>query len=188
MPLEIEAKFRLHDIPAMRRRLAEVGGQTLGAVLEHNTFYDTAGESLRRADCGLRIRTVHTADGQSRSIMTYKGPRRPGPMKIRQEDETPVEAAAAAAILAALGYTPRLTFQKRRESYWLAGAKVEIDELPQLGFFLEIEAPDEATVHNVRALLELDGEPMIAHPYTAIIAEHLAKTSVGRCELRFANA
>ena len=35
MAIEMEAKFRLDDVQAMRMRLSALGGQPLGAVLEH---------------------------------------------------------------------------------------------------------------------------------------------------------
>lgn len=185
MAIEIEAKFRLADPQRMRSKLADLGARRLGEVLEDNTYFDTPDGALRRADCGLRIRTARAPDGQTTIVLTHKGPRRPGEMKVRAETEVGLSSAAdAAALLAALGYQPALSFQKRRESFELAGARVELDELPEMGFFIEIEAADEPAVDRVREKLGLAGEPIITSTYIDL-ADHLAAAGPPRAELRF---
>ena len=187
MPLEIEAKYRLRDVQALRRRLAELGAEPLGAVTEDNTFYDTAGGDLARGHCGLRIRVL-SGPGAGRAIMTYKGPRRPGPLKTRQEEQMPLDdPEAAQRILSSLGYRPTLHFQKRRESYRLGPARVELDELPELGFFTEIEADDEAAVYEAARRLGLADDDMVSHAYTHLIAKHLGRRG-GGMELLFAES
>lgn len=175
MNVEIEAKFKLSDPQQMRQRLLAAGAAPLHSVLEHNTYFDTPRQSLRTSDQGLRIRVMESPDGRRKVVMTYKGARQASHMKVRQEEETVIESADSAhAILTGLGYVPHLSFQKRRESFALAGARVEIDELPVLGFFLEIEAPDEATIETVRAMLGLENEPILESPYTALISRYLS--------------
>ena len=41
MPLEIEAKFRLSDPEAIRRRLQAVEAEAAGQVLQEATYFDT---------------------------------------------------------------------------------------------------------------------------------------------------
>ena len=184
MPVEIEAKFQLTEPEAMRRLLAELGAEALGAVLEQNTYFDRADRSLQGRDCGLRLRVEQAGGEASRVMLTYKGPRRPGELKIRQEEEVGVSSAKATrAILAGLGYEPTLSFQKRRERYRLGRAVVCLDELPELGFFLEIEAPDERAVQDVRKTLGLGDVPTVRASYIALVAEHLGRS--GRAKLRF---
>jgi len=184
MPLEIEAKFRVRDPDAVRGRLRAAGAEASGDVLEHNTYFDTPGRELQQAGSGLRLRVNEGPDGARRAVLTHKGPRRDGELKIRPETELEVEAAGAAdAFLQALGFAPTIRFQKRRAIYRLGGAEVVLDELPELGFFLEIEAPDEATVQRVRAALGLADEPVIRTAYVSLVAEHL--TGTGRTELSF---
>ena len=174
MAIETEAKFRLADPQAMRQRLLAAGGERLGQVLENNTFFDTPQGDLRRADCGVRIRTAETPGGGRRASMTYKGPRREGPLKVRAEHEISIDSPdAARAILAGLGYQPTISFEKRRESFALGPARVEIDELPELGWFMEIEADDEAAVQAAREKLALTDEPTVVATYLAMVAEHL---------------
>ncbi len=187
MGIEIEGKFRLADPEAMRRRLKELGASRLGAVLEHNTYFDTPDHALRQRDEGLRVRVVEAPDGRSKAVQTWKGPRRPTELKVRPEIEVELSSAEdAAAILRKLGFDFTMSFQKRRESFRLGEARVELDELPELGFFLEIEADEERTVNQVRARLGLEQEPTITSSYIALVAEHLRATCGGRrTELRF---
>ena len=174
MAIETEAKFRLADPQAMRQRLLAAGGEPLGIVLENNTFFDTPQGDLRRADCGVRSRTAETTAGGRWASMTYKGPRREGPLKVRPEHEIAIDSPdAARAILAGLGYQPTISFEKRRESFALGPARVEIDELPELGWFMEIEADDEAAVQAAREKLALTDEPTVVATYLAMVAEHL---------------
>ena len=174
MALEVEAKFRLADPDAMRRALDAAGAEASETVLEHNTYYDRPDGSLRRADCGLRLRTAEGPDGAMRTTMTYKGPRRPGELKVRPEAEIALDdAAPAAELLAGLGLTTTLAFQKRRCDFRLGPAVVSLDELPELGFFLEIEAPDAAAVQAARNALGLADTPTVTDTYIALVAEHL---------------
>jgi len=187
MGIEIEAKFRLPDVDKLRERLSAAGARRRAAVLEHNTYFDTPENALRDSDRGLRIRAIETSGAEAPALLTYKGPRRPGELKIRQEEEVTVSSVAdAEALLAGLGYRPTMAFQKRRESFELEAAKVELDELPELGFFLEIEAGDERTVNQVRSKLGLAEEPTVTSTYLALVAEHLAARAGGsRTELTF---
>lgn len=186
MATEIEIKFRLDGPAAMRRKLVAAGAKSKGRVLERNTYFDTPDARLRAGDRGLRIRATESSTGRRRCTLTYKGPRRPGPMKIRREEEVAVSSPRAAkTILAALGYVPTLSFQKRREDFSLGGAVVSLDELPGLGFFLEIEAGNEAGVRRAARRLGLSRQRPITATYIALVAEHLsARPGRGR-ELKF---
>lgn len=171
MGIEIEIKFRISDPEAMREKLLSVGAEATGTVMEENTYFDTPEASLRRSDRGLRIRTAEPSDGGAKwSVLTYKGPRREGELKIRVEEEIVIDSPdTACAILSALGYLPTISFQKRRESFGLGGAKIELDELPGQGFFLEIEADDEETVQATRKTLGLENEPTVTKTYAEIV-------------------
>lgn len=173
MPLEIEAKVRCDDLDAIRQRLRDAGARRLGQVKETNIFFDTPERSLQRADRGLRLRVNRNLDtGHSTIVITHKGPRQAGPFKARQETELRVDdAEAAAALLEALGYARTLTFEKRRESWRLDECSIELDELPRVGSFVEIEGPTEAQVQAVKDRLGLGALPHIDTPYIAMLEE-----------------
>ena len=187
MPLEIEIKFKVDDPAALREKLAAAGAQRVGEVLESNVFFDTPDDSLRQQGTGLRLRTEYGPDGSElRTLVTAKGPRRPGELKIRSEHELVAAShEEGRAFLQTLGYRSALTFAKRRETFRLGDAEIVIDELPELGFFMEIEAPTEQRVQDVRGRLGLADEPTVTDSYPAIVREHLDGTVAGKRELLF---
>lgn len=188
MPTEIEAKMRIGDPATVAALLREAGAAPLGEVLERNEFFDTAGNDLYRAGRGLRLRTsIDIAGGRRRSAITHKGPRQPGELKVREEIEVGVDDPdSARELLERLGLRRTLLFEKRRQSWRLDNCRVEIDELPHLGFFVEIEGPDEASIMEIRHRLMLAGSPLITKSYAHLVAEHLAATGQRAREMRFA--
>lgn len=187
MPVEIEAKMQVDDLSAVRERLKEAGAEPAGAVLETNVFFDTDDRSLLAADKGLRLRHARDlSSGADEYIVTFKGPRHPGPLKTRDEREVTVtDGADAAALLDALGYHQILSFEKRRESWRLGGCKVELDELPHLGVFVEIEGPREDAVMQVRETLELTNRPLVKASYIAMLTTHLQESRDGERVVKF---
>jgi adenylate cyclase class 2 len=180
MPVEIEAKMKVPDLSPVRVRLQELAGELRGAVIETNTFFDTKDHSLLAKDQGLRLR--HARDPVSHSevsTITFKGPRLHGQLKSREERELTVSSAKdSMALLESLGFARVLSFQKRRESWMLEGCHVELDELPYLGVFVEIEGPDEKTVLRVREQLHLGDRPLIKASYIALLMAHLQERGI----------
>ena len=185
MAVEIEAKLRVADHSLIRDRLRAVGASRIGLTIETNRFYDAPDERLSNADSGLRIRTNTNADtGAAEHVVTFKGKRQPGKFKTREELEFSVsDLDAAAAVFERLGYPLTQTFAKRRESWTLDGCKIELDELPVIGTFVEIEGEGEAAVQAVREKLGLANEASLTEGYASMVAKLLAKT--GERELRF---
>ncbi len=172
MGLEIEAKLRVESHDAIRQKLAELGAKPLGAVMETNHILDSADASLRSAGTGLRVRTSKPINGDAATTtLTYKGPVEDGRFKRRRELELEISSSAECLeLLAALGFTSLMVFKKRRESYALGSARIELDELPSLGRFVEIEAPNEGTISSVQTELGLAALIHMDQSYVALIA------------------
>jgi adenylate cyclase class 2 len=176
MALEIEAKMKVPALEPVRRRLTELGGQSRGRLLEVNTFFDTPDRRLLAADQGLRIRqTTDMASGKpGKTTVTFKGPQGNSTMKIREEIEFAAsDAAAVEAMLGKLDLHRTMSFEKRRESWEFGACHVELDELPILGIFVEIEGANESIVMGVREKLNLADFPIVKTSYTAMLAAHL---------------
>jgi adenylate cyclase class 2 len=187
MPVEIEAKMRVNDLGRVRDRLKAVGAQPAGSVVESNNFFDTEDRSLLAADQALRLRVKrNVSDGSETYIITFKGPRQHGQLKSREEDELTVSSDRdAIALLRCLGYKRVIAFEKRRESWKLEGCSVELDELPYLGSFVEIEGPGEEEILKVRKVLNLDDEPVVRASYIALLTTHLQERGETQREIRF---
>ncbi len=193
--LETEIKLKVPDHASLRARLPAIGATRAGQVLEVNTFYDTDSASLRNADRGLRIRTTRSLDpaagtgdspDNNQTIITYKGPRQAGPFKSREEVELIVDDPAAAdVLLTRLGYAPTLSFEKRRESWETPACKIELDELPHLGTFMEIESADESAIRKALADLGLTNQPQVSDSYIALLTRWAETHAPGSRHIRF---
>ena len=175
MPVEIEAKMAVPDLDIVRARLRDAGAEHVGLHLEVNTFFDTEDRSLLAADEGLRLRrNVNVASGAQEHVVTYKGPRQHGALKTREEVEVTVgRSEDAVLLLERLGYVRMLAFEKRRDSWRLGACKVELDELPYLGSYVEVEGPGEAAVLAVRDQLGLTDRPIVKSSYIALLMGYL---------------
>lgn len=187
MSIEIEGKMRLSDPGAIERTLQSLQAEDAGEIFETNTFFDTRQGELKSGDQGLRIRVEKLADDQRQVTITHKGPRAHGQLKSRNETELRVENAHdAAQLLTELGYQPVLTFEKRRRRFVLDGCHVELDHLPYIGDFIEIEGPSDQAVFSVREKLGLANEPLVKTSYIAMLAtylrEHHLATTIVRLE------
>jgi adenylate cyclase class 2 len=167
MGTEIEKKYRIGNEEAkrLRGRLRAVGAETRGEEFEENTLY--AGPGLEQGNRVLRLRRV-----AGRAVFTFKESMASASgIKRRREDETTVESAdALAAILEALGYTRAVVYEKRRETWLVAGVEVVIDELP-FGLFVEIEG-DEESIMEAERLLELDSAAVEPKSYPQLTLLH----------------
>jgi adenylate cyclase class 2 len=188
MPIELECKIRVASHAELREKLRLAEADYVGCVLETNTLFDLSDGSLHRTGCGLRIRSTIVLEGRGAgSTLTFKGPRTPGPFKCREEIETGIsDAGAAAALLHALGYVERVIFEKRRESWRLDACLIELDELPRLGLFVEIEGPDEAAIREAMTALDLANAESISESYVSMVAGLGLTGEAGPVVLRFA--
>jgi len=181
MAEEIEAKVRAASPESVRRRMAGRGAAGGETVLEVNRLFDDPRRSLRLAGAALRLREERRpGDGALlRALVTYKGPRRPGPLKRRPEFETAVaDAGALRTILEALGLAETFRYDKRRTAWHDGDCEVVLDEVPHLGWFVEVEGPSEAAVLARLADLGLGGEPLISRTYIELLSEHLASAGL----------
>ena len=193
MAVEIEAKMRLHNPDALIARLEELGAKLTHRLSETNSYFDSADGSLKSTDQGLRTRVeVANAGTPEETIttrITHKGPRTMGQLKSRLESELDVDNARdAAVLLGALGYQHVLSFEKRRIRYVLDGCNVELDELPVIGRFVEIEGSSEDAVIAARAKLGLADEPIIRSSYIAMLKTHQQEAHNNETLIKFEDA
>jgi adenylate cyclase class 2 len=109
------------------------------------------------------------------ALLTFKGPARfEGGVKVREERETNVsDPEETAAILAALGLTPRFRYEKKREEWTLGGCDVALDETP-IGNFVEIEG-DPPSIRRAVSALALDFTSAVPYTYSKLYAERRKK-------------
>ena len=143
MGFEVEQKFRVADPVDLRRRLEQRGATATGPVAHEDLYFAHPGRNFAATGEAFRIR----GEGEA-NLITYKGAKRSGPAKTREEIEVEFAAGAAArgdvrAIFERLGFAVVATVRKRRTSFDLVvdgrPMTVTADEAETLGHFAEVE-------------------------------------------------
>jgi adenylate cyclase class 2 len=177
MAVEIEAKIRVKSFDAVRRRLAAAGGKRLARVWERNLILDKNQGELEDRGQRLRLRLQRDLGRRGhRPVLTFKGRRRKGAFKSREEIEVAVaDSDQMIRLLGAMGYRGTFDFEKRRESWRLGECRVELDVIPFLGRFVEIEGADEHMIQRAIESLGLDGRKVIRKGYVSLLRRHLRR-------------
>lgn len=151
MPMEVEAKAYAEDLNAIENALIEKGAKFVWKGEQKDTYYNHPMRDFAVTDEALRIRE---ADG--RTFFTYKGPKIDSITKTREEIEILVEdAETAREFLLRLGFKEVGVVNKKRTKYHLDDFVVCLDEVADLGQFVELEASsDEHDADKVNELRE----------------------------------
>ena len=166
---ETEVKLRVADVPAMLRKLKNLGARYESRVLERNTLYDTPDSDFRRRGALLRIRAetarplagAQTPSPARRTILTSKAPAalrssrdRLYKEKLERELVVPGPPSHWDRKLRSLGLRPGFRYDKFRSTFRLSGLPglaIELDETPA-GTFLELEGLPRDIDRAARAL------------------------------------
>jgi len=172
---EIEVKVRA-DHANVRDRLADLGAENRGTVVQADAYYDHPSRSFAETDEALRVR--REVDDVETAVLTYKGPLVEEASKTREEIELGVDdPAAMEAILESLGFEPVAEVRKERERYWLGGYTVTLDRVEGLGEFVEVETEgsDEEIgerregAYDLLSRLGLDPEGQLRTSYLGLL-------------------
>lgn len=163
--LEREVKIRFPDPDLARAALARIGAAPLRPRrLQDDTLFDTADGALRARRAVVRLRRE-----PDRAFVTYKGPVQPGPMKMREEQETEVgDAEVLRRVFQELGLQAWFRYQKFREEFQAPGVVIALDDTP-IGTYLEIEGSEEG-IMAVTAALGRSPADFILDSYRALFA------------------
>ncbi len=134
--IEVEIKARLKNVSHFKEMLAEIGAK-LSRIEEHvDVYYNNPDlRDFKASDEALRLRQVNNL-----VILTYKGKKIDSISKSREEIECTVSSFEDMdAILKSLGFLPTGRVIKRRHIYQLEELTISIDEVENLGSFVEVE-------------------------------------------------
>ena len=146
--LEIEVKFYLTELEAIRSHLLALGAKSNGRVFESNNRYEDKDNSMMKTKSLLRLRQ------DKKTTLTFKSnpPDQSKAFKIYKELEVEVnEFETMGHILKALGYHPVQKYEKWRETIVLDQTLFCLDSMPY-GNFLEIEGTEKKIRHYAAQL------------------------------------
>lgn len=139
--VETEAKYRINKIKLIRTILNQEGFILKTKEFQRDEYYDTETRTLTTLDYVLRIRKTG-----GELLFAFKGPR----AYSKEGDYSRVELEFSAKNekklhqeLEKRNLKNTWYFEKKRTTYLKKGSslKVEIDQIPEIGYFLEVEGP-----------------------------------------------
>lgn len=141
-PLEVEQKYRVASHEVVLECLCSMNAIELPHEKHCDTYLKHPSRDFAMTGEALRIREINDS-----AVITYKGARLEGIIKIRPEIEIPLVDQSQFAwmqIWMSLGFHEVAKIQKRRRSFELAyetiSVIVALDDVTHLGKFVEIES------------------------------------------------
>lgn len=128
MARNVEIKARLSDLETTRRLAAELADGPPERLEQRDTFFGVDGGRLK----------LRELSGSRAELIWYRRPDAPGPTESHYETVVVPDPAALRALLAAaLGV--RGEVKKHRLVYHIGRTRVHLDDVQELGTFLELE-------------------------------------------------
>lgn len=170
MAIEIEVKILEIDVERLLATIEAMGARCAGDWLLKTSIYDFPGRSLLARQGYVRIRN----EGEEWHL-TYKcvpaGERTDA--KVREEVDTIVsDPQAAERILLGLGLRRHLYFEKKRRHYRCGDIVFDIDQLPGIPVYLEIEAPTSAAIYDTLHRLEIPAHKALSWGPRELLAHY----------------
>src|SRR5262249_47451023 len=127
MSYEVEVKYRLVDHDQLGRRLAERGAAVGATVGQEDVYLSHPARDFAQTNEALRLRRVG-----AENRITYKGPRKSGPTKTREEIEIPVAEGddtfrRLLRLLENLGFRSVASIRKTRTTFQLTEREHDIE-------------------------------------------------------------
>jgi adenylate cyclase class 2 len=180
--LEIEVKFYLSDMDAIRDRILELGAVSRGRVFETNLRFDDADNRLIENRSLLRLRR------DTQTTLTFKSepPFKDDQFKILNELEVEVsDFTIMKHILESLGFREEQVYEKWRETFMLNSANLCLDTMPY-GDFLEIEGQKQ-DIKKLASRIGLKWKKRILLNYLAIFDVIKQKSNLPFYDVTFSN-
>ncbi len=155
---EVEQKYKVADREAFFRRLTEQGFTLSHTESNCDEYFRHPSRNFRETDEALRLRRI-----DNHAVMTYKGPKKGGNVKTRQEIELPIgdeDFEKWSETFQKLGFEVAAQVKKSRQVYRHqdpAQPLVTFDDVEGVGTYAEVEmianseAELEAAQNVVRA-------------------------------------
>jgi predicted adenylyl cyclase CyaB len=128
MPRNVEIKARTSDLAALRKEVAKVSNSGPKLLVQRDTFYAVPNGRLKLREFG---------DGTA-ELIYYERPDKIGP-KISRYTKTQIADAASMRDLLGQILEAKGVVSKRREVFLVDRTRIHLDEVDELGTFIELE-------------------------------------------------
>jgi predicted adenylyl cyclase CyaB len=144
--IEEELKIALPEIESVMRRLIEIGATRTGQIKEIDTYFDSRQNSMSGEGKMLRLRE----DGK-RAILAYRDLKSLGPLRKGIELEVS-DFKRMVDVFASLGFVQVGRVEKIRQRFSYERVAINLDNLPFMGYFLDIQGFRENIAHAAERL------------------------------------
>lgn len=147
--LEVELKFRLTDEAAVRRALAHFVVEWHAPEQQVDCYFNHPARDFAQTDEAVRLRCMG-----AENVITYKGPKLDAATKTRREIELPIPPGEVGLrsfgeLLEVLSFRRvaevRKTRTKGKFNWQSWPVEVALDQVEQVGSFIELEIQSEET-------------------------------------------
>jgi adenylate cyclase, class 2 len=141
--LNVELKARCNHLDIIRTKLTRWGAQFFGIDQQTDTYFKTSQGRLKLREGNIEYALIYyernnQADPKPSSVILYE---------MKAGDDSLKELLSLL-----LGVDGEVN--KTREIYYIDNVKFHLDQVHQLGTFIEIEAADEESVYDKETLTE----------------------------------
>ena len=146
--IEVEVKIPIENRKSVETALHRIGAQQMNSETQVDAYFDHPARAFQETDEALRLRSRHPeAEGAQKDNtiptpyeLTYKGPKLESRSKSRVEHTVLISNIdSARLILENLGFKHVATISKRRVFYTVDSITVSVDDVEDVGLFLELE-------------------------------------------------
>ena len=169
MNQELERKFNITNVRSIKLKIKKIGARFLN-ISESKDIYFKVPQKIKSTKY-LRIRTK---DNNLNGTLAYHEVLNDYNTKEWEVDIS--DAKTTKAVIEKLGFEMDVIIQKTREKYQFDKIEILIDQVKNLGAFIEIEAPTIKSLKDTIILLELDQKDIISGSgYPDLLKEKCAK-------------
>ena len=137
--IEVEVKAKINDFDSVKKVLKEINAKKSHVEHQEDSYFNSPIKDFAKTDEALRIREVEI-DKNSKTFITYKGPKIDVKSKTREEIELEIEdPKKISRIFEHLGFKKTAKVIKNRTIYNLDQYIISLDEVEGLGPYMEIE-------------------------------------------------
>ena len=145
---EVEVKARIKDAASIESRILQLGAIFQKEIHQSDIYFQHPIRDFAQTDEALRIRIT-----DDKNYLTYKGAKLDSTSKTREELEIEVqEPLKLLELLTRIGLSPIKKVVKTRKFYLYNDITISIDDVEELGSFLELElaVSDETQIPPAR--------------------------------------
>ena len=142
--IEVEVKAHVKDFNSVKNALSNLNAERIKTEYQEDIYFNAPHRDFAKTDEALRIRKVSKTGFKDskyeKLILTYKGKKMDSISKTRKEIEVEIkDMEKISAILENIGFLPVAKVNKKRIIYNYQGFIISLDDVLNVGNFVEIE-------------------------------------------------